>query len=184
MVHNPISLKNICDKKLKKYTSCHNALDVLIVAHILKMGPLCEKAKEFIWTNKSNEVLKSNWKKLEKENPNFFKKCVMMMLDIHDWQIEHLGVWGLELTNTLLFATADLTLEDICLAVMEDGLMMNNVIRVLMAAQKLDARKIVQKASEFIWNNRKCKFMKNQWKDLEEDLLPLFLDAGKTIFQY
>ena len=75
----------------------------------------------------------------------------MMMLDIHDWQIEHLGVWGLELTNTLLFATADLTLEDICLAVMEDGLMMNNVIRVLMAAQKLDARKIVQKARHFRW---------------------------------
>ena len=80
MVHNPISLKNICDKKLKKYTSCHNALDVLIVAHILKMGPLCEKAKEFIWTNKSNEILKSNWINLEKENPNPFKKCVEMML--------------------------------------------------------------------------------------------------------
>ena len=74
MVHNPISLKNICDKKLKKNTSCHNALDVLIVAHILKMGPLCQKAKEFIWTNKSNDVLKFNWKKLEKENPIFFKK--------------------------------------------------------------------------------------------------------------
>ena len=107
----------------------------------------------------------------------------MMMLEVHDYKIEH-RYWGLELTNTLLFVTADLTLEDIFVAVMEDGLMMDNVIKVLLAAQKVNARKVVQKASEFIWNKRKCKYMKNQWKDLEEDLLLLFLEAGKTLFQY
>ena len=106
MVHNPISLKNSSDKKLKKIHILPNALDVLIVAHILK---LLSKAKEFIWTKKSNEILKSNWINLEKENPNSFTKCVEMMLEVHDYKIEN-SYWGLELMTTILFVTKDLTL--------------------------------------------------------------------------
>ena len=56
-----------------------------------------------------------------------------------------------------------LFLEDsFVVAVMSDGLMMDNVKKVLLAAWKVNARKFVQNASEFIWNERKCKIMQNQ----------------------
>ena len=86
--------------------------------------------------------------------------------------------------STVFFVTEDLTLEDILIDVMEDGLLMYNAIKVLLAAGRLGAKKVVQKASEFIWKKRECKFMKNQWKDLQNEWPIAFLCAGKILFQY
>ena len=56
-----------------------------------------------------------------------------------------------------------LSLEDsFVVDVMADGLMMDNVKNVLLAAWKVNARKVVQRASESMWNKRKCKIMQNQ----------------------
>ena len=85
--------------------------------------------------------------------------------------------------STVFFVTEDLTLEDVFVAIMEDGLMMDIVIKVLLGARKMNARKVVEKASEFIWKKRKCKFMQNQWKVLENEFFVLFLHAVKTLFQ-
>ena len=163
--------------------SCQNALDILIFAHVIRLRTLRDKAKEFIWANRSNDLMKLSWKTLEKTNFSFFQTALEIMLEIFDYEIENYFM-RLELLNTVFFITEDLTLEDVVIAVMEDGLMMDNAIKILLAAGKLKAKKVVQKAGEFIWKKRECRFMKNQWKDLQNEYLMIFLCAGKILFQY
>ena len=182
-IYSPISLKEICNRILKKYMSCQNALDILIFAHVIKLRTLRDKAKEFIWANKSNDLMKLSWKNLEKTNFSFFQTALEILLEIFDYEIENYFM-RLKLLNTIFFVTEDLTLEDVVIAVMEDGLMMDNAIKVLLAAGRLKAKKVVQKAGEFIWKKRECRYMKNQWKDLQNEYLMVFFCAGKILFHY
>ena len=66
---------------------------------------------------------------------------------------------------------------------MEDGLMMDNCLKVLLSANKVNARKVVHKTSEFIWNRKKYWFMQNQWIHLQKEYPDIFLYAGKIMFQ-
>ena len=71
MVHNPISLKNICDEKLKKYTYCQNLLDVMIVAHILK---LLSKSNRVYMDKQIKWDIKIQLDKLRKRESKLFQK--------------------------------------------------------------------------------------------------------------
>ena len=97
--------------------SCQNALDILIFAHVIKLRTLRDNAKEFIWANKSNDLMKLSWKNLEKTNFSFFQTALEIMLEIFDYKIENYFM-RLELLNTIFFVTEDLTLEDVVIAVM------------------------------------------------------------------
>ena len=111
--YNPSSLKNVSNRILKRYLSCHNVLDVLIFSHALKLGKLCEKAKEFIWTNKSNVVLKSNWKNLEISNPNLFENTIKIMMEALNCNITSKYDFGPQIFKTVYFAIGKVSLEDV-----------------------------------------------------------------------
>ena len=183
LCYNPTSLKNISSKILKKCLSCNNVLDIAIFSHILKLGNLCEEAKEFMWTNKSNEVLKKHWKKLEIANPKFFEKAVEIMMEVFECSRAPRCNIGPQIMNSVFFVMGDINIEDICVVLMEDGLMMDNALKILLSANKVNARKVVQKTSEFIWNSRKCWVMQNQWKHLQKEYPELFLYTGKIMLQ-
>ena len=58
-----------------------------------------------------------------------------------------------------LFTEINLTLEDLFIAVLERGLHEGNALAILMAAYKLNAKKVIEITCRYVMNRRKCPYM-------------------------
>ena len=174
---NPLSLKNLCLRRLYENITCHNALDLLITASKLGTWMLREYSLGHIWSNRSNIVMKTSWKELEKSCPKFFIEGLTLMMDVMDYKIYNGEYW-------IKYNFIDnLTLEDICIITLGKGLTKDNALNILYHSNRLNAKKLVKKCIEFVLHNRHSRVIKDTWKFLHKNKQTVFIEVAKVMLE-
>ena len=183
---NLLSLQKICIKTIEDNLSTENVFNVLLHAKILNFWKLRENTKTFIWNN--IKLMKENFKNLEKTDSEFFEYVIQILLDVYRFKKpkeKHLlHGFGMRCINDHdLFTKINLTLEDLFIAVLERGLHEGNALAILMAAYKLNAKKVIEITRRYVMNRRKCPYMRIHWVHLLSAHRKMFFIAVKIMME-
>ena len=178
-----LSLQTICIKTLEDNLSTENVVNILLHANILKKCELLEKAKNFIWCNM--KFMKENFKNLEKSDSECFEYVLQILLDVYRYKnIKYKYTFRMKCINAhKLYTKISLTLEDLIIPVLETGLHEDNALPILMAAHKLNAKKVLEITRRYLMRRRKCVYMNMHWAHLLLVHRKMFLIVAKIMFE-
>ena len=144
-------LQDICIKTLEENLCCENVFNVLEHAKILKLCNLREKVKSFIWANL--KLMKERWQSLEKNDPKLFEYALQILLEVYSYNNSTMNTKHRLLACSNyhdLYTKMNLSLEDLFMTVLENGLNEQNALITLMVAHQLNAMKIITITHGFI----------------------------------
>ena len=178
-----LSLEKICLKTLGDNLTTENVFNVLLQAKILRKRKLREKAKDFIWFN--IEFMKEKFKNLEKSDSEFFEYVVQILLDVYRYKHpKHKYTFRMKCINDhQLYTKLSLTMEDLFIPVLENGLREDNALVILMAAHKLNAKKVVGITRRYLMRRRKCVYITMHWGHLLLVHRKIFFIVAKIMFE-
>lgn len=180
--YRKLSLQNICIKSLEQNLSCENVFDVLLYAKVLRLWNLREKVKSFIWTNL--KLMKEKWQSLEKNDPKLFRYALEILLEVYSYNKTKISKHRFQQACTHdhdLYTKMNLSLEDLFITVLEDGLNEQNALITLMVAHEINAIKIITITRGFIMRRRKRRNMKYHWGHLLLSHPKIFLTVAKIM---
>ena len=178
-----LPLQEICIKTLEDNLSTENVFNVLLHAKILNIRKLREKAKTFIWCN--IKLMKENFKNLEKIDSEFFEYVLQILLDVYRYNnTKYKHRFRMKcITDHQLYTKTSLTLEDLFIPVLENGLHEDNALVILMAAYKLNAKKVLEITRRYLMRRRKCAYMNMHFVHLLLAHRKIFFIVAKIMFE-
>ena len=178
-----LSLEKICSKTIEDNLTIENVFNVILKAKMLRKRKLRERAKDFIWFNIG--LMKEKFKNLEKSDSQFFEYVLQILLDVYRYKNpKHKYTFRMKCINDhQLYTKHSLTMEDLFLPVLENGLTEDNALVILMAAHKLNAQRVVDMTRRFLMRRRKCVYLTMHWGHLLLVHRKIFFIVAKIMFE-